>query len=41
MMPHPDRCAEDVLGNDDGRLIFLSMLDALRQAKLQPTAVTS
>jgi phosphoribosylformylglycinamidine synthase len=35
MMPHPERCAENVLGNDDGRLIFLSMLDALKKAKLQ------
>src|SRR3989441_3592198 len=39
MMPHPERCAEDVLGNDDGRLIFLSMLDALKKAKLQPKMV--
>ncbi|MEW6247557.1 MAG: phosphoribosylformylglycinamidine synthase subunit PurQ [Nitrospirota bacterium] len=36
MMPHPERCAEAALGNDDGRLIFLSMLDALKKAKLQP-----
>ena len=36
LMPHPERCAEEVLGNDDGRLIFLSMLDALKNAKLQP-----
>jgi len=39
LMPHPERCAEDVLGNDDGRLIFLSMLDTLKKAKLQPVAV--
>jgi phosphoribosylformylglycinamidine synthase len=39
MMPHPERCAEEVLGNDDGRLIFLSMLDALKKAKLQPKTV--
>jgi phosphoribosylformylglycinamidine synthase len=38
LMPHPERCAEDVLGNDDGRIIFLSMLDALKKAKLK-TAV--
>ena len=25
MMPHPERCAETVLGNEDGKLIFLSM----------------
>src|SRR5256885_5480697 len=36
LIPHPERCAEEALGNDDGRLIFLSMLDALKQAKLQP-----
>ena len=39
MMPHPERCSEDVLGDDDGRLIFLSMLDALKKAKLQPKPV--
>lgn len=31
LMPHPERCAEAILGNDDGRLIFLSMLDALKK----------
>jgi phosphoribosylformylglycinamidine synthase len=35
MMPHPERCAEDLLGNDAGRIIFLSMLDALKKAKLK------
>ena len=35
LMPHPERCAEDILGNDDGRVIFLSMLDALKNAKLK------
>ena len=39
LMPHPERCAEQVLGNDDGRLIFLSMLDALKKAKLQPKTI--
>lgn len=33
MMPHPERCAETVLGNDDGKLIFLSMLESLKQGK--------
>lgn len=33
MMPHPERCAEEVLGNVDGRLIFLSMLDALKRRR--------
>lgn len=37
MMPHPERCAEKMLGNEDGRLIFLSMLAALR--KTQPKMV--
>jgi phosphoribosylformylglycinamidine synthase len=39
MMPHPERCAEAALGNEDGRLIFLSMLDALKKMKGQPTMV--
>ncbi len=30
MMPHPERSAETLLGNEDGKLILLSMLDALR-----------
>ncbi len=29
MMPHPERCADAVLGNEDGRLLFASMIDAL------------
>ncbi len=28
--PHPECCTEAVLGNDDGKLIFMSMLEALR-----------
>ena len=34
MMPHPERCAEAVLGNEDGRLIFLSMLETLKKPQL-------
>ena len=30
MMPHPERCAEAILGNEDGKLILLSLLDALK-----------
>jgi len=30
MMPHPERCAEDILGNKDGKLIFLSLLKAMK-----------
>ncbi len=29
MMPHPERAAEEVLGNTDGRLIFESLIGAL------------
>jgi phosphoribosylformylglycinamidine synthase subunit PurQ / glutaminase len=35
MMPHPERCAEDIMGNEDGKLIFLSMLEALKGNKKQ------
>ncbi len=31
MMPHPERSAETLLGNEDGKLVLLSMLDALRE----------
>jgi phosphoribosylformylglycinamidine synthase len=36
MMPHPERCAEALLGNEDGRLMFLSLLDSL--SSLAPTS---
>lgn len=36
LMPHPERSAETLLGNEEGRLIFLSMLETLKKAKLQP-----
>jgi phosphoribosylformylglycinamidine synthase len=39
LMPHPERCAEAVLGNEDGQLIFLSMLDALEKAREQAEPV--
>jgi len=29
LMPHPERCAEEVLGNEDGKLLFLSMIEAV------------
>jgi len=42
LMPHPERCAEEILGNTDGRLLFLSMLDALQQAGTpSPVSVSS
>ncbi len=39
LMPHPERCAESVLGNEAGRLIFQSMLDKLKNAKQQTRTV--
>ena len=35
MMPHPERSAEDLLGNADGRLILSSMLEALKKRPLK------
>ncbi len=29
MMPHPERCSEDILGNSDGKLIFTSIINFL------------
>lgn len=40
MMPHPERSAEAALGNEDGRLIFLSMLSAFGQAEPQSRLVS-
>jgi phosphoribosylformylglycinamidine synthase len=33
MMPHPDRCAEEVLGKADGRRLFDSIVHAWQQAR--------
>ena len=33
MMPHPERCAEAMLGNEDGRLILASMVEGFEKAK--------
>ena len=41
MMPHPERCAESILGNDAGKLIFFSMLDALKSGRLSSKTVLS
>jgi phosphoribosylformylglycinamidine synthase len=35
MMPHPDRCAEEILGNADGRRIFDSIVHAWQQARVR------
>ena len=39
LMPHPERCAESVLGNQDGQLLFRSMIDSVMsgQDKKQTT----
>jgi len=34
MMPHPERSAESILGNEDGRLIFESMLSSCGKPEL-------
>lgn len=34
MMPHPERCCDAILGGDDGKFIFQSMIDALSGARL-------
>lgn len=33
MMPHPERCAESILGNEDGRLILASMVEGMKQKR--------
>jgi phosphoribosylformylglycinamidine synthase subunit PurQ / glutaminase len=35
MMPHPERSAEEMLGNEDGRLILASMLESLSKRPLK------
>lgn len=32
LMPHPERCVEPLLGGDDGRLVFQSLLDHVMAA---------
>lgn len=39
LMPHPERSAEALLGNEDGQLILLSLLDSLKSAQLSPKPV--
>ncbi len=34
MMPHPERAAEDVLGNTQGRILFESLIEASKEAYL-------
>ncbi len=34
LMPHPERCVESLLGGEDGRRVFLSMVDSLAKGNL-------
>lgn len=34
MMPHPERCAEDILGNDAGKKLFVSIVKAFKGGAL-------
>lgn len=31
LMPHPERCSEEVLGNEDGRVLFESLVSRMRK----------
>jgi phosphoribosylformylglycinamidine synthase len=39
LMPHPERSAEALLGNEDGRLILLSLLDSITSGRFAPKPV--
>ncbi|WP_455370573.1 phosphoribosylformylglycinamidine synthase subunit PurQ [Petrachloros mirabilis] len=41
MMPHPERCAEEMLGNEEGRVIFQSMIESLKKTKPEVSTVGS
>ena len=41
MMPHPERCAEEVLGNSDGLALFAGLVGGGRQARLLAAAGTA
>ena len=34
MMPHPERCCDAILGGEDGKFIFRSMIDALNATSI-------
>ena len=38
MMPHPERSAEELLGNADGRMILTSLVESLKQTRLKMVA---
>jgi phosphoribosylformylglycinamidine synthase len=35
MMPHPERCSDPILGWDDGRMVFESLLKALGKTSVK------
>ena len=39
LMPHPERSAEALLGNEDGRLILFSLLDSITSGRFSPKPV--
>ncbi|MEK6694256.1 MAG: phosphoribosylformylglycinamidine synthase subunit PurQ [Nitrospirota bacterium] len=39
LMPHPERSAEALLGNEDGRLILFSLLDSIKSGRFAPKPV--
>jgi phosphoribosylformylglycinamidine synthase subunit PurQ / glutaminase len=41
MMPHPERAGEAILGGEDGRLIFRSMIEALSEPRRYPSQITA
>lgn len=40
MMPHPERCCDSLLGGEDGKVIFRSILDALSATALPSMGLT-
>jgi phosphoribosylformylglycinamidine synthase subunit PurQ / glutaminase len=40
MMPHPERAGEAILGSEDGRLIFRSMIETLSDSRRYPGIIT-
>lgn len=39
MMPHPERCCDALLGGEEGKVIFQSMIDALNAATLSAVSL--
>ncbi|MBX3332464.1 MAG: phosphoribosylformylglycinamidine synthase subunit PurQ, partial [Nitrospira sp.] len=39
LMPHPERCAEAMLGNEDGWAILASMVEGMKKTKQLPNPV--